>query len=61
MIVMKKSVKKFFPQEDLQAIADAIGEAEKTTLGEIRVDIRQRRNWLETKTFDRSDGTPRIS
>lgn len=46
---MKKSVKYFFPPEDLKAIADAIGEAEKTTLGEIRVDVRQRRNWLERK------------
>ena len=46
---MKKSIKKFFSQEDLKAIADAIGEAEKTTLGEIRVDVRQRRNWLERK------------
>jgi uncharacterized membrane protein len=46
---MRNLAKKLFPQEDLKAIADAIGEAEKTTAGEIRVDIRQRRSWRERK------------
>lgn len=45
-----KHVKKIFSQEDLKAIADAIGEAEKNTSGEIRVSIRQKRGWRERKT-----------
>ncbi|HVN47881.1 MAG TPA: TPM domain-containing protein [Bacteroidota bacterium] len=45
-----KHVKKIFSQEDLNAIAHAIGEAEKTTSGEIRVSIRQKRGWRERKT-----------
>ena len=46
---MKNLVKKMFTKEDLAAIASAIGEAEKTTAGEIRVSIRQRRKWREKK------------
>jgi uncharacterized membrane protein len=46
---MKNLVKQFFTKEDLAAIASAIGEAEKTTAGEIRVSIRQRRKWREKK------------
>jgi uncharacterized membrane protein len=46
---MKNLVKQMFTQEDLTAIASAIGEAEKTTAGEIRVSIRQRRKWREKK------------
>ena len=46
---MKNLVKQMFTQEDLAAIATAIGEAEKTTAGEIRVSIRQRRKWREKK------------
>ena len=46
---MRNLAKKMFPQEDLTAIANAIGEAEKTTSGEIRVDIKQRRGWRERK------------
>ena len=38
-----------FTKEDLSAIASAIGEAEKTTAGEIRVSIRQKRKWREKK------------
>ena len=38
-----------FTKEDLAAIASAIGEAEKTTAGEIRVSIRQKRKWREKK------------
>jgi uncharacterized membrane protein len=44
-----KHVKKLFSQEDLKAIANAIGEAEKNTSGEIRVSIRQKRGWRERK------------
>ena len=46
---MKNLVKKLFTKEDLAAIASAIGEAEKTTAGEIRVSIRQKRRWREKK------------
>jgi uncharacterized membrane protein len=41
--------KKYLSKEDLQAIAAAIGEAEKTTSGEIRVVVRHRRHWGEGK------------
>jgi uncharacterized membrane protein len=44
---MKNLVKHMFTKEDLAAIASAIGEAEKTTAGEIRVSIRQKRKWRE--------------
>ncbi len=46
---MKNLVKQLFTSEDLNAIAAAIGEAEKTTAGEIRVSIRQKRKWREKK------------
>jgi len=46
---MKNLVKQMFTKEDLAAIASAIGEAEKTTAGEIRVSIRQKRKWREKK------------
>lgn len=46
---MKNLVKQMFSKEDLAAIASAIGEAEKTTAGEIRVSIRQKRKWRENK------------
>ncbi len=46
---MKNLVKQIFNKEDLEAIASAIGTAEKTTAGEIRVSIRQKRKWRETK------------
>ena len=46
---MKNLVKQMFTKEDLAAIATAIGEAEKTTAGEIRVSIRQKRKWREKK------------
>jgi len=46
---MKNLVKKLFTKEDLAAITTAIGEAEKTTAGEIRVSIRQKRRWRERK------------
>jgi uncharacterized membrane protein len=46
---MRNLAKKLFPQEDLNAIAEAIGRAEKTTAGEIRVDIKQRRSWRDRK------------
>ena len=46
---MKNLVKQMFTKEDLSAIASAIGEAEKTTAGEIRVSIRQKRKWRERK------------
>jgi len=46
---MKNLVKQLFSKEDLSSIATAIGEAEKTTAGEIRVSIRQRRKWREKK------------
>ena len=35
--------------EELTTIADAIGEAERTTSGEIRVSIRKHRGWSERK------------
>jgi uncharacterized membrane protein len=44
---MGNLVKKMFVDEDLKAIASAIGEAEQTTIGEIRVSIRQKRKWTE--------------
>jgi uncharacterized membrane protein len=46
---MRNLVKKLFTKEDLAAIATAIGEAEKTTAGEIRVSIRQKRRRRERK------------
>jgi uncharacterized membrane protein len=46
---MKNLVKHMFTKEDLAAVASAIGEAEKTTAGEIRVSIRQKRKWREKK------------
>ena len=46
---MKNLVKKMFTKENLAAIAAAIGDAEKTTEGEIRVSIRQKRRWRERK------------
>jgi len=46
---MKNLLKKLFTKEDLALIASAINEAEKTTAGEIRVSIRQRRRWREKK------------
>jgi uncharacterized membrane protein len=46
---MKNLVKNLFTKEDLAAIAAAIGETEKTTSGEIRVSIRQKRRWRERK------------
>ena len=38
-----------FTKEDLVAISSAVSEAEKTTAGEIRVSIRQKRSWREKK------------
>jgi uncharacterized membrane protein len=46
---MKNLVKTLFTKENLAVIASAIGEAEKTTAGEIRVSIRQKRQWREKK------------
>jgi uncharacterized membrane protein len=46
---MKNLVKRLFTKEDLATIAAAISEAEKTTAGEIRVSIRQKRRWRERK------------
>jgi uncharacterized membrane protein len=46
---MENLVKKLFTKEDLAVIATAISEAEKTTAGEIRVSIRQKRRWRERK------------
>jgi uncharacterized membrane protein len=46
---MKNLVKQMFTKEDLSAIASAISEAEKTTAGEIRVSIRQKRKRRERK------------
>jgi uncharacterized membrane protein len=46
---MKNLVKQMFTKEDLSAIASAISEAEKSTAGEIRVSIRQKRKWRERK------------
>jgi uncharacterized membrane protein len=46
---MKNLVRKLFTQEDLAAIGTAIGAAEKTTAGEIRVSVRQKRRWSERK------------
>ena len=44
---MTTHVKKFLPESDLHAIARYIGEQERTTSGEIRVSIRQRRSRKE--------------
>jgi uncharacterized membrane protein len=46
---MKNIIKNLFTREDLVTIVAAIGEAEKTTAGEIRVSIRQKRRWREKK------------
>jgi uncharacterized membrane protein len=47
---MENLVKNLFTKEDLTAIVKAIDEAEKTTAGEIRVSIRQKRRWREKKS-----------
>jgi len=44
---MTTHVKKFLPESDLHAIARFIGEQERTTSGQIRVSIRQRRERKE--------------
>jgi uncharacterized membrane protein len=46
---MSNLIKKLFTQEDFSAITAEIGEAEKTTAGEIRISIRQKRRWGEKK------------
>jgi uncharacterized membrane protein len=46
---MGNLIKNLLTKEDLAAIVSAIGEAEKTTAGEIRVSIRQKRRWREKK------------
>lgn len=46
---MGNLIKNIFKKEDLASIVSAIGEAEKTTAGEIRVSIRQKRRWRERK------------
>jgi len=46
---MENLVKNLLTKEDLAAIVTAIGEAEKTTAGEIRVSVRQKRRWRERK------------
>jgi uncharacterized membrane protein len=46
---MKSTIKKLLTQEELNLIAKAIGEMEKTTAGEIRVSLRQKRGWRERK------------
>jgi uncharacterized membrane protein len=46
---MANLVKKFFTESDFREIADAIGRAEASTSGEIRVEIRQRRERSEKK------------
>jgi uncharacterized membrane protein len=40
-------VKKFLSKQDLKEVADAIGEQEKRTSGEIRVSVRQKRSRKE--------------
>ncbi len=46
---MKLLPKKYFSKSELQSLSAVIAEAEKTTSGEIRVVIRQRRQWKERK------------
>jgi uncharacterized membrane protein len=46
---MKNLVKKLFTKEDLAVIATAIDGTEKTTAGEIRVSLRQKRRLRERK------------
>ncbi len=46
---MANLVKKFFTESELKEIADAIGRAEASTSGEVRVEIRQRRERSEKK------------
>ena len=41
--------KKYLSKDDLHAIGAAIGEAEKSTSGEIRVVVRHRKHWGEGK------------
>lgn len=42
-------LRKYLNDADLAAITAAIGEVEKSTIGEIRVAIRHRRQWKERK------------
>jgi uncharacterized membrane protein len=44
---MRNLAKKMFSEEDLKSISAAVTAAEKSTIGEIRVDIRQKRKWRE--------------
>ena len=44
---MANLVKNFLSKQDLKKIADAIGEQEKRTSGEIRVSVRQKRSRKE--------------
>ena len=46
---MSKHLKNIFPKETLSAISAAIGKAENSTSGEIRVAVRQKRGWRERK------------
>jgi len=46
---MQNLIKNLLTQEELNAVVVAIGEAEKTTSGEIQVSIRQKRRWSERK------------
>ncbi len=46
---MENLIKNLLTKEDIAAIVSAIGESEKTTAGEIRVSIRQKRRWREKK------------
>jgi len=42
-------LKKYLSDEDLKTIAATIADVERTTNGQIRVSIRQRRHWRERK------------
>jgi len=45
--MFKNFLKKYLTETDLDLIAARIGEAERTTSGEIRMSIRHRRHWNE--------------
>ena len=46
---MKRFLKRILSQADLETISAKIAAVEKTTTGQIRICIRQRRHWRERK------------
>lgn len=44
---MANRTKKFLSPEALEAVKSAVADAERTTAGEIRVSVREKRSWSE--------------